>query len=113
MDKVVAGIVLICIVCFLIAVLIVVSNFFLNDDVEELDDLSEEAINQLKKQLLGTLNLWITENRLTNVQVSDQLKIRKITTEKILLQKVDNFSIDQLIVFLHRAGIKSTISMTN
>ena len=115
MDKVVAGIILICLVFFLMAVLIVVSNFFLHDDVEEVDDLSEEAINKLeiKKQLLSTLHHWITENKLTNVQVSEQLKVRKITTENILLQKTDKFSIDRLIVLLHRAGKKTAISMSN
>ena len=114
MEKAIAGIVLIFIACFLIAVLIIVSNFSY-DDVEEIDYRSEEAVNmrKIKRQLLSALNFWISENQLTNLQVSEQLKIREITTDNIISQEVDKFTIDKLVSLLHRAGKTVTVSISN
>jgi predicted XRE-type DNA-binding protein len=115
MDKALAGMVLICLVFLILIPLFMLSNYFFNDDVEEIDDLSEEALNKLeiKKLLLGTLLNWIHDNKLTNDQVSEQLKIRRKTTSNITYQRVDKFSIDRLIDLLHRAGKKVTISISD
>ncbi len=80
--------------------------------LQEADRIIEQK-QAIKESLMGTVSVWIGENRLRQVDAAEILGVTRPRVSDVVKMKTAKFSIDSLIDMVAKTGKQIRVSVVN